>query len=197
LGERLQLLTRSGYRPGRKFYVTKRIHAWFQPDHIERLMYATRKENIGLIHLVRDPKDVLLSRYAGFDQPYVTTEHWYNSVIAADKIFSSVGPGTRTLTLRYEDLVLAPESTQKAIEARFGMRQDPSAYTIDRVRDNFERGQVRFKDFALRNLKGLRNAEASSIGQWKKGERVRIGDVAPHVAQRLSAFSAEYGYEPI
>ena len=197
LAERLRILMRTGYQPGPKFYVTKRIHGWFQPEHIERLLRATRNENIGLIHLVRDPRDVLLSRYAGSDQPYVSPQHWYDSIVAADTIFSSVDPGTKTLTLRYEDLVLAPQSTQKKIEDRFGMRQDPNAFSIDRVRDNFERSQIQFKDFALRNLKGLRNAEAGSIGQWKKNGNVQMGDLAPQIAARLSAFSAEHGYEPI
>ena len=65
LPKRLKLALNLGWRPGPKFYITKRGSGWYHQSRVDLLLSHVRLENIGLIHLVRDPRDVLLSRYAG------------------------------------------------------------------------------------------------------------------------------------
>jgi hypothetical protein len=124
--ERAGIAFRLAWRPGRKCYVTKRNPGWFKPDQQEQILAQTRLENVGLIHLIRDPRDVMLSRHAGSKSsasgdPFVSAELWYDSIRAADRIFDSLAGYTRKLTLRYEDLVTAPEDAEQAIATSFGL----------------------------------------------------------------------------
>lgn len=198
LSERLRIVLKHGWPGVRKHYVTKRIYAWFKPDHVERLLATAPAENVGLINLIRDPKDVLVSRYVGSDRPYVSPEHWYESIAAAERVFSEVPPHLDRLTVRYEDFVSQPQPTASAIARSFALEHDPAAYSIDRVRDNFERANVQFKEAALRNTKGLRNVDARSIGLWRNeaGDHPWLTS-PPHIRAKLEAFCKEHGYEPL
>jgi hypothetical protein len=43
-----------------------------------------------IIHLVRDSRDVMLSKNARSNRPdtsYISSERWYESILAADRIF--------------------------------------------------------------------------------------------------------------
>src|SRR5688572_8754060 len=68
-------------RLSRHTLFTKRTYRWFEEENLRLLEERVRSEKMGLILLVRDPRDVLCSRHAGVsgDQAYVTPEHWYSS----------------------------------------------------------------------------------------------------------------------
>jgi len=195
LRKRAELALRYGWRPGRKHYVTKRLATWHHARQANELIERVRSEKIGLIQLVRDPRDVMLSRYPGSPEPYVSGQHWYDSISAADRIFHELGSYPRKLTVRYEDLVLNSAHAGRTIESVFGLRQNPGAFPISQVKDNFEHLRVRFASFALRNLSGLRNMDANSIGKWRRESNAPgIDTFAPHIHDRLMAFCAEHGY---
>ena len=140
LGERAKLALRFGWRLGRKHYVTKRAAGWYRK--IDDIVDRVQLENIGLIHLVRDPRDVMLSRYPGVVGPYVSGELWHDSISAADRIFMLLSDYPNKLTVRYEDLVLESECTAHKIEAAFGLRENPGAFPINQIKDNVERFQI-------------------------------------------------------
>jgi hypothetical protein len=199
IGKRLELALQLGWRRGRQFYVTKRDAGWLTPPDIAALIAETRRENIGLIHMVRDPRDIMLSQYEGSvrmpNRPYVTPEHWYASVIAADRIFAALPSHARKLVLRYEDLVLDPVTTQEKIAATLGLKPNPGALPIDRVKDNFQRLGVRFRGDELMALNGLRNMDARSIGRWRQTGTVQLPEgIEPQIRARLDAFCAEHRY---
>jgi hypothetical protein len=192
---RADLALRFGWRPGRKHYVTKRASGWHKPENVKELIKQVRCEDIGLIHLIRDPRDVMLSHYPGRSEPYVSVEHWYESILAGDRIFHELGDHPRKLTLRYEDLVLDSERTAQRISAVFGLQKNPGAFPISQVKDNFEHLHIRFASFALRNLNGLRNMDSNSIGRWRQGEiPSTVNELKPYVRQRFNAFCAEHDY---
>jgi hypothetical protein len=199
--ERAGIAFRLAWRPGRKCYVTKRNPGWFKPDQQEQILAQTRLENVGLIHLIRDPRDVMLSRHAGSKSsasgdPFVSAELWYDSIRAADRIFDSLAGYTRKLTLRYEDLVTAPEDAEQAIANSFGLLRHPKALPINRVKDNFERLRVRYSVDEITALNGLRNMDSNSIGRWRNSSTVTSTEgLAPHIRSRLQVFSAENHYQ--
>jgi len=197
LGERARLALRVGWRPGRKFYITKRDSGWYKPKHRDVLVALSRLENIGLIYMVRDPRDVMLSRHAGSqrDEAYVTPQHWYDSILAGEHIFRSLADYPRKLLLRYEDLVTEPEAAEKRLVACFGLAQNPDAFPIDRVKDNYERLKIAFGNDQIRALNGLRNMSAASIGRWRIHPEENVLDTAPAaIREKIDAFCAEHGY---
>lgn len=198
--DRLKLALRVGWRPERKYFITKRDYGWFEPANVEDLIQKTRLENIGLIHLVRDPRDVMLSRYVGSSrdasgQPYVSEAHWYDSISAADRVFDALKDHPRKFVLRYEDIVLNTASAEAQIARAFGMTRNRDALPMDRVKDNFERLRIPFSRATLRNLGGLRNMDSKSVGKWREADVVPVAEtLSPPVRARFEAFCAEHGY---
>jgi hypothetical protein len=195
---RLQLAARLGWHRGRKHYITKRGHGWYKPPNVETILNHTKSENLGIICLVRDPRDTMLSVYAGSksaNPSYVTQDHWYASVTAADRIFTELRDHRRKLILRYEDLVKQPLLVQSRIADTFGLRMNPRALPIDRVKDNFERLNIRFNRDELKALNGLRNMDAESVGRWRRnGPALETRDMKPHIRERFLAYCEEYHY---
>jgi hypothetical protein len=197
LPQRIGLVARIGWRPSRKHYVTKRHFGWFMPQHVEDLIEQTRLENIGLIHLVRDPRDVMLSKHLrdNSGQPYVSIEHWHRSILAADRIFEALKTHTRKLTLRYEDVVRDPGGTEQRICAAFGLQRDTRTFSIDRVKDNVECLGIQIENFRdTPALNGLRNMDERSIGRWRDSGAPSIETIEPAVRSRYRSFCEEYGY---
>ncbi|HZH50114.1 MAG TPA: sulfotransferase [Nitrospira sp.] len=201
LRERLSLTLRLFSVSGRKHYVTKRNSGWTKPDRIDDLIEWTRLENIGIINLVRDPRDVMLSRHAGAarpDLPYISQKRWYDSILATDKVFDSLKDHPRKLTLRYEDLILKPLESQSQIEAAFGVLPNPNALPIDKVKDNFERLRLQYDARELPALNGLRNMDAETVLHWRKsGDAPSFETMTPDMLDRLKRFCEEHGYDRI
>lgn len=196
---RLGIALKHGLRPGQKFYVTKRNYGWFEPSVVESLIRVVQQENVGLIHIVRDPRDVMLSRIVGSarDQsglPYVSPQHWYDSIRAADRAFDALKNHRSKLTVRYEDLVLDPARIERQISGTLGVVPNPQAFPLDRVKDNFELLRPSFDPESLRNAGGLRNLEPKSIGKWRSSAHADVASFPPQIRERFEAFCAEHGY---
>ena len=191
LEERLKLAMRFGWRGLTKHYVTKRNARWYEPEQIDQLIRQTQLENIGLVHLVRDPRDVMLSTYPGSASDsaglaYVSPEQWYASILAADRVFGELASHPNKLVLRYEDVVLNPRSVEQEIEKTFNLRRNSNAQPLNRIKDNFEQLRISFDPVTLRNLNGLRNADPSSIGKWRQaGSLSAQSDMKPHIRERF------------
>ena len=182
-------------------YVTKRNFAWFTPENTKRLVTHVRSENIALINLVRDPRDVMLSQYKGSvseteGRHYVSPEHWYGSVLASDEILAALHDHAAKVTLRYEDVIREPARTETTIATRFGLRTNAEALSIDRVKDNFDRLGVQFDSREIEALGNVRNMDPASIGRWKElGLPPTIAQASPTIRKRLASFCAEHGYD--
>src|SRR6056297_2332581 len=123
-------------QPCMQYYVTKRDSKWYEPVAVEQLRRACALERVGLIHLVRDPRDVMTSRHKGAgkeaDHPafYVSEQHWVRSVESAETLLADVLPYTPVATLRYEDVVLNPQAGIEILHSTFGleMREDVQSW---------------------------------------------------------------------
>jgi hypothetical protein len=200
LPERAKLALVLGRSPGRKHYVTKRPYEWHRPGPLAELIACTKAEDIGIIHMVRDPRDVLSSAYRGSrseaaGRPYVDAQHWYDSVLAGDRLMAALSRHRRKMTLRYEDLVQQPLTAEDAIAGVFGLQKNPLCAPIDRVKDNFERLNIQFWDEGIRALHGLRNMDARSVGGWRQKDAGSMIDAMPQeMRRRCEDFCAEHGY---
>lgn len=197
LRERLGLALRSSTLRGRKHYITKRDPGWITPRHVDDLIKWTRLENIGILHVVRDPRDVMLSQHARVPgAPYMSQERWYESTLAADRILRILSDHSRKLTVRYEDIILQPLVSQQRIAAAFGLEPSPDALPIDRVKDNFEILGLRYDDRELTNLNGLRNMDSRTVGQWRRSaEKPSFETMSSEIRAWLEKFCDEYGYD--
>ena len=116
------LAGRSTRSRARLLYVTKRAHSWYFRQRIEAFLSAARSERIGLLYVVRDPRDVLTSRHARHGQPrYVELDRWLNGIRAGDYLLGALADYPDKLVLRYEDVIAEPVRTQNALRDSFGL----------------------------------------------------------------------------
>ncbi|MFN3287223.1 MAG: sulfotransferase family protein [Sphingomonadaceae bacterium] len=196
--ERLAIARRMGRGSGRpRWFITKRAYAWFQPQQLEALARRAVAERVGIIHLVRDPRDVLLSRHATSDRDrYVTPGHWRASIEAARWLEARVHPPCAWLTLRYEDIVLDPRAVERALATTFGLRLRPGAQ-IDRVKDSLASAGVALQGYMAVNMQGVRNADRRSIGKWRSSPDNPEADLLadPATAALYRDFLSAHGYD--
>jgi hypothetical protein len=184
-------------------YVTKRNYDWFEPRNVDLAISYVLHENIALIDVVRDPRDVLLSRYTGSKseaqgRTYVTAEHWYRSILAEERMLAALDQHARKVVLRYEDMIIDPAGTEARIVAALGLGLDPRTKSLDHVKDNFALVGARFDEEEIKALGGLRNMDPGSIGRWKQGSHDNLArSLEPHVRARMAAFCEEHGYDPL
>ena len=198
LGERAHVLRRVGLRAARpRWFITKRAYRWFEAGELQDLARRALRERVGIIHIVRDPRDVLLSRHASSQRErYVDPAHWQRSIEAADWLEARLAGRCRFVTLRYEDLVLAGRSVEAQLFATFGLRLRPGA-RIENVADSLALSGLTLDPYMATNMQGVRNADPRSIGKWRNHPDNPERDLlaAPETAQVYRAFLARHGYE--
>lgn len=155
--------------------------------HPHEVLYAggalRANTNLFFIYMVRDPRDVVVSRHANFPGGYFTGLGFY---LRAERCASRLVNHPRFIVVRYEDLVRSPDAVQDLLEKRLP----------------FLKRQHRFSEFHLhakvsedsfQALNGVRPPDAKSIGGWRNH--------LPRVAAQLREFPAasevliRYGYE--
>ena len=170
------------FRPipaGERLYLSKK-----PPDtkRIERAFLADEK--LFVIAMVRDPRDMAVSRHANFPDIYFSGfERWLSYQDAIERLAEH----PRWLIVRYEDLLAEPQSVQAAIESNFPF--------LERQRD-FERYPegADVPDRAGISLGGARKIDPSRAAGWRE-HLGRIKDQLEHypaVAEKL----IELDYEP-
>jgi hypothetical protein len=92
-------------------------------------------------------------------------------------------------------LVTEPGEAERQMVDCFGLTQNPDAFPIDRVKDNYERSKIAFGGDQIVALNGLRNMSPSSIGKWRQHpEEDPIRAAPAHIRKRFTDFCAEHGY---
>lgn len=164
--------------PGLRNFCSK----WPDREH-PRLALAV-SPRLHIICMVRDPRDVVVSRHP--QQPEI---YWANLRMwfALHADIRRLRDHPRFHIVRYEDLVTDPDAVQARIAARIPALERRAAFS-DFVRI------ARPSAAAIRAMGGLRDIDAASIGAWRKAParvagQIRLhGDVAPALI--------ELGYEP-
>lgn len=103
--------------------VTANIHRNF--DRVAQIDPEAR-----FIHLLRDPRDVALSCIAmgWYGTPWHAVSIWMEAEASWARLMAQMGPG-RCLEVRYEDLVLRPEQTARAICDFLGLPFTPDMFS--------------------------------------------------------------------
>ncbi len=137
-----------------------------------------------VVYLLRDPRDVIVSRHGrSRDRYYTNIRVWRENQAAAREFIDH----PRCLALRYEDLVADPDATQQRLCAQFPWL---------RIRHPFSRyhehAQVSAR--SLQALHSVRPIGAGSVGLWRdnlariKAQQMIHGSLSPDL---IAA-----GYEP-
>ena len=184
----------------RQFYITKRQPHWYPPEALAALERECRTEGVGLIHLVRDPRDVMTSRHKkATDEPgqyYVDEELWKRSIDAADGLLGRLAGVVPVTVVRYEDICLQPARGLELLTSTFGLklRRDVASWA---ALTSYVRG---VSSQLINNMHGIRDIDARSIGRWSKNPETRAHVESllrdSSIAAELKAFMSKYGYEP-
>jgi hypothetical protein len=180
----------------RKFFVTKRGWDWFERPEREVLLRRAERENLGLINIVRDPRDVLLSRHPHFERArFVSVDFWRKSIEGAEWLRERLEAGGRFVTVRYEDVVRQPRAIERAVSEAFGLQLRPGA-SIDRVEDSLKSSGAILVPAMEKAMHGVRNADAKSIGKWRTAEDQPEAELLADAAAAplFQDFVQRYGY---
>ena len=169
------------------FKVELRLDGVTCTKHPHEVRYAggalRANRNLFFIYMVRDPRDVVVSRHANYPDGYFTGLGFY---LRAEKCASRLASHPRFIVIRYEDLVRNPDAVQEFLEKRLP----------------FLERQHRFSEFHLhakvsqdssQALNGVRPPDARSIGGWRNH--------LPRVSAQVRKFPAvnqilaRHGYE--
>ncbi|MGH0031187.1 MAG: alpha/beta fold hydrolase [Myxococcota bacterium] len=136
-----------------------------------------------VLHMVRDPRDVVVSRHRRDPDAYWTTLGlWHDFRRGARRAEGH----PRFLTLRYEDLVRDPDAVQDEIASRlpFLKRLRPFSSFADAARP-----PVR----SVEALGGVRDVDASQVGAWRRHRPRLAAQLALHGG--VDRDLRELGYE--
>lgn len=159
-------------------YLTKRASSVFYS--MTRLKLDPR---VSLICMIRDPRDVIVSKHANDPERYWTSLHiWERQA----PLIRALRNNPRFLLIRYEDLVADPDGVQRTIAARIPYLRQRSRFS------DFGEG-VFVSAGAAQALNGARKINTSSLGAWRQH--------LPRVAGQLKRYPSlpkqliEFGYE--
>ena len=197
LGQALGLVARYGLPRRPRHLVTKRAYGWFRTEEVHRLLYSTLRHRFFVLHVVRDPRDVLTSRKGDRDL-YVELERWQDSAAASARILEALRAAgyTAVLTVRYEDVVSEPERTALALMSQTGLRLRPGIASWATLAGNLQAtGQSANRAKAMH---AVRNFDPASVGRWRRDPTqvafVRyVLDESP-ARDDVRRFMAAYGY---
>lgn len=139
--------------------------------------------NLWVIFMMRDPRDVVVSRHGRDNTMYWTNLRiWKNYSYAAKRLFNH----PRFLCISYEDLVTNPDKCQEYI-----MNKIP--FLIKRADfSNFER-IVRPSQKSSRALGGVRPISSKSVGNWRQNKPRLLAQLNIHGS--ITRDLLEFGYE--
>lgn len=194
----ISLCSKNIFKSSSILYVTKRSYLWWKPDHIEKLANEVKENGIFIMNIVRDPRDVLVSKHNLYDRTfYVDPEKWLSSIMAGEKLFDMLIDYKDKLTIKYEDVVKNPDKVLHEIEEVFNIHLSPEIDSWGLLKDNIE--NLKMKAEMIPYLNKLRNFDSSSIGSWKLDEKKRLYVKNlmqdEHFAKPLMAFMEKYNYQ--
>lgn len=198
LRDTLRLYARGEIGRGPSVLVTKRGYRWHEPEQVERLIQRIEQEDLGLIYLVRDPRDVLSSYHSGGSTrtSYLTPARWLESVRAGERLLQAVGERKSTVVLRYEDFALDPSAVQRRLESAFGLETRAGVTSLAELEHNLALAQYRVAPNMELAMHRIRRIDASSVGRWRQSARAaHVLDDYPTIRAELEAFIEKYGFD--
>jgi hypothetical protein len=140
--------------------------------------------DLWVVCLVRDPRDVVVSRHRGAPETYyVGLNTWNEGYARARRLRGH----PRAIELRYEDLAADPDAVQRRIVAWMPQLQVRAPFST------FHEA-ARPSEGSLRALGSVRPVSASSIGAWRRHKPRLATQLARHGP--IDDALVELGYEP-
>ena len=141
-------------------------------------------EEFGAIYMMRDPRDVLVSKH--FLKPkryWVPTKRW----IDAAKIAEELQGKERILMVSYEELLSDPKKVQEEIASAFGLS---IAIPFEKCHEHFDQDD----QTNISNMNGARPLDPGRIGNWKNDPAKK-----KHIEKRLKdvelvKYMKKFGY---
>jgi hypothetical protein len=163
-----------------------------QPVHVVKRIHYSHQflpalpGPVGLLYVLRDPRDVLTSVHNG-TKYYISLERWSLEMKALRTLLDAERPDM--LTVRFEDLVLQPRQEQVRIAEAFGLEiaAEPTAF-----HQNF-----RVDEFVEKAMQGLRAPDPSVIGRWRRNtDHVEyIRRLMPAITDTFQPIADRFGYD--
>ena len=149
-----------------------------------------RQPHVWVIDIVRDPRDVVTSRYGGAAAFHTDFRRWERDVQAAE---NAERTHRRFLRVRFADLLTKPDSVQRQIADRIGLCTERTfAETAASLAGDADVGP---KD---RNaLNGARPLDAGTLGRWR-GSAESVSRVREQVTRYpdMAMWLLRYRFEP-
>lgn len=149
--------------------LTKRLYGWYSDPNIAALISTAIRRKIGIIELIRDPRDVLTSKHKNpandSDEYYVSPERWAASIEAGEKVQRALENIVPYLKIRYEDLVCEPKQIENTISSIFNLNKISMLEPINKMATNLARLNIipKMEDA----MHTLRDFDSRSINRWK------------------------------
>jgi hypothetical protein len=180
-----------------RFFITKRQANWWQPHSISALAHYARRYQVFIINVIRDPRDVLTSRYSDDHQQYeVTPELWQNSMAATRQLQRALTGYPHVMTIKYEEAILHSYNIERQLHEAFGVHLRPELRAWSKLKQNLE--EISSAGCMLPYLHRLRDFDKSSIAKWRQDPtKVEYIDFLLNKSEyrnRLKRFMAEHGY---
>ncbi len=153
-------------KKGNHKLVSKRNVSWWKKEHLEKLIEFKQRYDLILIHIVRDPRDVLTSRHKlSKNKFYLTPEKWHDSISGGLMLDETFETDPHYLTLKYEDVVCTPQKVLQTFNQKFGLTLNPMVEDWSHLASNLSRLKVKGKMEAY--MHKLRDFDPSTIRKWK------------------------------
>jgi hypothetical protein len=159
---------------------------------------AERFPEAAFVHLVRDPRDVVLSlrthpmlsrtwgrpRPTGWSQPWeACIDRWTLAVSDATSAANSI----ELITVRYEDLVAEPRTALKSLCESLQIEFEESM-----VAPGDRKSHPNERRYMPNNKRALGTLTAGRVGRWRSELPIDIRRV---IEERLASYMARYAYE--
>lgn len=164
---------------GKDFILTK-----YPMDILDIDNILTVYKNAWIIFMIRDPRDVIISKhYKEPDRYWVDFKEWNDSIT----IYERMSEYDNKILIRYEDLINAPNEVQNNIREKLGLEKN---YNFT---DFFTHTTESHKD--VKALSGVRPIDPNNTKKWTKDEHFdRIKQQLLNYPE-LSDILVKYGYE--
>ena len=196
------MLKNNFFKNEQSFFITKRSADWWKPEVLDKTLHYIKTNNFFLINIIRDPRDVLLSKhsYLRKEHYYVDPFLWEKSIHAANYLIENLADDQK-ITIKYEDVILKSSKIQSLLNGKVGLELKPNI-SWDRLEENIELlcGPQRSLPYGrvvpLQHKLG--NFSANSIGKWKGSKKAGyinglLSD--PQHGNSLSRFLEFYNYQ--
>ena len=195
----LELIAKKGFSRKDSFIITKRNANWWKKEKLNQLIKFVENFNIGIIYLVRDPRDVLLSKHPLSEKKYfVDFDLWKNSIDAGEYLQKELANYPKLLVIRYEDLILNISQVEQALKTTFGLKLKEGVRSLSNLQEYVDTEMRDSK--MIKYMHKLRNFDPSSINKWKHDAEKRqyLATIwqDKEKRQRLDAFMEKYNYSP-